>query len=214
MPTTEAELRDTLVAGTRELGLALDDSQIERLLALVALVGEWNAKFNLTAIREPLDMVRKHLLDSLTVQPWIRGPFVMDVGTGAGFPGLPLAIVNPELRFTLLDSTQKKIRFVEHAARELGLANVTAVAARAESHEPAQRAQSVVSRALAAVPLFVEQAGHLCAKQGRLLAMKGRDPAEELVKLPRGWRVASIERLRVPGLPDERHLVVLERVHG
>lgn len=209
--TTSPELRDTLVTGARELGLALDATQTERLLALVALVVEWNAKINLTAIREPLDMVRKHLLDSLTVQPWIRGPFVIDVGTGAGFPGLPLAIVNPELRFTLLDSTQKKIRFVEHAARELGLANVTPVAARAEAHEPAQRAQSVVSRALAAVPLFVEQAGHLCAKQGRLLAMKGRDPAAELVKLPRGWRTASIEKLRVPGLPDERHLVILER---
>lgn len=211
MPAAPAELHDTLVAGARELGLALDEAQVERLLTLVALVGEWNAKFNLTAIREPVDMVRKHLLDSLTVQPWIRGPFVVDVGTGAGFPGLPLAIVNPQLRFTLLDSTQKKIRFVEHAARELGLANVTPVATRAESHEPAQRAQTVVSRALAAVPLFVEQAGHLCAKQGRLLAMKGRDPAAELAKLPRGWRVASVEKLRVPGLPDERHLVILER---
>lgn len=214
MSATATELRDTLVAGTRELGLALDDSQAERLLALVALVGEWNAKFNLTAIRDPMDMVRKHLLDSLTVQPWVRGPFVTDCGTGAGFPGLPLAIANPDLRFTLIDSTQKKIRFVEHAAKELGLANVTAVAVRAESYEPAQRSQSVVSRALAAVPLFVQQAGHLCAKQGRLLAMKGRDPAEELAKLPPGWRVASVEKLRVPGLPDERHLVVLERIAG
>jgi 16S rRNA (guanine527-N7)-methyltransferase len=214
MTATANELRDTLVAGARELGLALDDAQVDRLLALVALVGEWNAKFNLTAIREPLDMVRKHLLDSFTVQPWVRGPFVTDVGTGAGFPGLPLAIVNPELRFTLIDSTQKKIRFVEHAAKELGLANVTAVAVRAESYEPAQRSQSVVSRALAAVPLFVQQAGHLCAKQGRLLAMKGRDPAAELSKLPRGWRVASVEKLRVPGLPDARHLVVLERLAG
>lgn len=211
MPATAEELRATLVAGTRELGLAPDEAQLDRLLALVALVGEWNAKFNLTAIRDPLDMVRKHLLDSLTVQPWIRGPFVADVGTGAGFPGLPLAIVNPGLRFTLIDSTQKKIRFVEHAAKELGLDNVTAVAVRAESYVPAQRAQTVVSRALAAVPLFVEQAGHLCAKQGRLLAMKGRDPADELVKLPRGWRATSVGKLRVPGLPDERHLVILER---
>lgn len=214
MSATTTELHDTLVAGARELGLALDEAQVERLLALVALVGEWNAKFNLTAIRDPLDMVRKHLLDSLTVQPWVRGPFVTDVGTGAGFPGLPLAIVNPGLRFTLIDSTQKKIRFVEHAAKELGLDNVTALAVRAESHEPAQRSQSVVSRALAAVPLFVEQAGHLCAKQGRLLAMKGRDPADELAKLPRGWRAASVEKLRVPGLPDERHLVILERLPG
>jgi 16S rRNA (guanine527-N7)-methyltransferase len=155
-------------------------------------------------------MVEKHLLDSLTVQPWIKGPFVTDVGTGAGFPGLPLAIVNPELRFTLLDSTGKKIRFVEHAATTLGLVQVVAVCTRAENFKPPQRATTVVSRALGPVATFVTQAGHLCAKAGRLLAMKGRDPAAELVDLPRGWRVTAVERLAVPGLADERHLVIIE----
>lgn len=185
--------------------------QLDQLLGLLDLVAEWNERFNLTAIREPLDMVRKHLLDSLTVHPWVRGPFVVDVGTGAGFPGLPLAIVNPAHRFTLLDSTGKKIRFVEHAARALGLDHVTAVTTRAEHFRPEQRSQTVVARALAAVPTFVEQAGHLCAREGRLLAMKGRNPAEELAQLPRGWRVAAVERLHVPGLDDERHLAILER---
>lgn len=199
-----------LADGARELGLALDDAQVGRLLALLELVTEWNAKFNLTAIREPLDMVRKHLLDSLTVQPYLAGPFVVDVGTGAGFPGLPLAIANPQLRFTLVDSIQKKIRFVQHAATALELGNVQALATRAESWRPEERATTVVSRALAALPTFVAQAGHLCARNGRLLAMKGRNPADELAALPRGWK-HRVETLRVPGLADERTLVILER---
>lgn len=155
-------------------------------------------------------MVRKHLLDSLTVHPYLDGAFVTDVGTGAGFPGLPLAIVDPARRFTLLDSTTKKIRFVEHAVAALGLDNVTPVVTRAEAYHPGQRATTVVSRALAALPLFVAQAGHLCARNGRLLAMKGRLPADEIAALPRGWQ-HRVERLRVPGLDDERTLVILER---
>jgi 16S rRNA (guanine527-N7)-methyltransferase len=201
--------RGVLAAGLAELGLDLDAVQLDQLLALLDLVREWNEKFNLTAITEPVAMVRKHLLDSLTVQPWIEGPFVTDVGSGAGFPGLPLAIANPGLRFTLLDSTAKKVRFLEHAARALGLDHVTATCARAENFRPAQRAQTVVSRALASVAEFVRVAGHLCARSGRMLAMKGRDPAAELADLPPGWRVAGVERLQVPGLDDARHLVIL-----
>jgi 16S rRNA (guanine527-N7)-methyltransferase len=205
--------RARLAAGAETLGLALDAVQLDQLLGLLDLLVEWNRKFNLTAIVEPDAMVDKHLLDSLTVQPRVRGPFVIDVGTGAGFPGLPLAVVNPELRFMLLDSTGKKIRFVEHAARALGLDHVTAICARSENFRPAQRAQTVIARALGPVPTFVAQAGHLCAKAGRLLAMKGRDPAAELVSLPPGWRVAAVERLTVPGLADERHLVILEPIN-
>ena len=202
--------RARLIAGATTLGLALDAAQVEKLLALLDLVAEWNQKFNLTAIREPLGMVDKHLLDSLTVQPYIKGPFITDVGTGAGFPGLPLAIVNPALRFTLLDSTGKKIRFVEHVVEALGLAQVSAVCTRSENFRPQQRATTVISRALGPVNTFIAQAGHLCAKAGRLLAMKGKDPAAELTALPVGWRLAGVERLAVPGLPDERHLVILE----
>lgn len=203
------EPRDVLAAGLGELGLELDPAQREQLLALCALVREWNDKVNLTAITEPVAMVRKHLLDSLTVQRWVRGPFVIDVGSGAGFPGLPLAIANPALRFTLLDSTAKKVRFLEHAVQTLGLANATAVCSRAESFQPAQRAQSVVCRAIASVGEFVRVAGHLCARSGRLLAMKGKDPVAELAALPGGWQVAAVERLKVPGLNDARHLVIL-----
>ncbi len=206
--------RAILVAGLGELGLAADAAQVEQLLALTALVREANEKMNLTAIVEPVAMVRKHLLDSLTVQPWLAGPWVTDVGTGAGFPGLPLAILNPALRFTLIDSTAKKARFVAQAAETLGLRHVRVVCERAESYAPAQRAQTVVSRALATVAEFVRVAGHLCARDGRLLAMKGRDPSAELAGLPRGWRVAAVERLKVPGLEDARHLVVLARAEA
>ncbi len=208
----DASARSLLEAGAAELGLALDATQVERLLALLDLLVEWNQKFNLTAITEPVAMVQKHLLDSLTVQPWIGGPFVTDVGTGAGFPGLPLAILNPTLRFTLIDSTAKKIRFVEHAAATLGLGQVTAVCTRAEAWKPSQRSLTVVSRALSSIPEFVKNAGHLVAHSGRLLAMKGKDPIGELDDLPPGWIAKSIERLHVPGLPDERHLVIIERV--
>ena len=202
--------RARLTAGAATLGLALEAAQVKKLLALLDLVAEWNQKFNLTAITEPLGMVDKHLLDSLTVQPFIKGPFITDVGTGAGFPGLPLAIVNPTLRFTLLDSTGKKVRFVEHVIETLGLGQVSAVCTRAENFRPQQRATTVIARALGPVNTFVAQAGHLCAKAGRLLAMKGKDPAAELAALPFGWRLAGVERLHVPGLPDERHLVILE----
>ncbi len=207
----DAHARALLASGALDLGLTLDDRQVDRLLGLLDLVLEWNQKINLTAITEPAAMVQKHLLDSLTVQPWIRGPFVTDVGTGAGFPGLPLAIVNPSIRFTLVDSIAKKVRFVEHAIDVLGLTEVDAVCSRAEALKPAQRSATVVSRALSTVPEFVRHAGHLCANAGRMLAMKGRDPSAELTDLPRGWLVKGVAHLAVPGLPDERHLVVLER---
>jgi 16S rRNA (guanine527-N7)-methyltransferase len=203
--------RAVLIEGLSTLRLAATEAQLDQLMALTELLADWNQRVNLTAITEPFAMVRKHLLDSLTVQPWLSGPFVIDVGTGAGFPGLPLAILNPTFRFTLLDSTAKKIRFVEHAIRTLGLGEVDAVCVRAEQFKPTQRATSVVSRALSTIPEFIRYAGHLVAKSGTLLAMKGRDPSAELVSLPREWQVAGIERLAVPGLTDERHLVRLVR---
>ncbi len=207
----DTHARTLLTDGLAQLRIDADGVAVDRLCALAALVVEWNTRFNLTAITEPVAMVRKHLLDSLTVQPYLRGTRVLDVGTGAGFPGLPLAVLNPELSFQLVDSVKKKIGFVAHAVSELGLTNVEAICSRAETLRLPERAHTVVSRALSSVGEFVQHAGHLATANGILLAMKGRDPSTECVDLLPPWRVVALERLTVPGLPDERHLVVLKR---
>jgi 16S rRNA (guanine527-N7)-methyltransferase len=207
----DAHARTLLIEGLAELRIEADAVAVDRLCSLADLVVEWNERFNLTAITEPVAMVRKHLLDSLTVHPYLNGPRVVDVGTGAGFPGLPLAILNPDKEFQLVDSIRKKIGFVTHAAGVLGLTNVEPLCSRAEALKPTERAQTVVSRALSSVGEFVRNTGHLAAGNGRLLAMKGRDPSAECTDLPKPWRVVRVERLYVPGLVDERHLVVIER---
>jgi 16S rRNA (guanine527-N7)-methyltransferase len=207
-----ADLEPALIAGCHELGVTLSAAQARGQIALLAELVEWNGRFNLTSITEPGDMLRKHLLDSLAALPHLRGMRVADVGTGAGFPGLPLAICAPERQFTLIDATAKKCRFVEHAAAALGLANVTVVNARAEAWKPAVAFDTVIARALASVADFVRHAGHLCASGGRMLAMKGRAPQAELEAVPHGWRLVAVHRLQIPGLDAERHLVELARV--
>jgi 16S rRNA (guanine527-N7)-methyltransferase len=198
-----------LAAGALELNLAANAEQLTALLTLVDLLEAGNARFNLTAIRDREGMLRKHVLDSLTLQPYLRGTRIADIGTGAGFPGLPLAIVNPERRFTLVEGTGKKARFVEETAERLRLANTTVQHARAESYRPFELFDTVVARALAPLADFVAYAGHLCAPGGRLLAMKGRRPDDELAATPKSFRVVAVHRLKVPGLDDERHLVEL-----
>jgi 16S rRNA (guanine527-N7)-methyltransferase len=200
-----------LDAGLADLGVDLGPGQRDALLRLLAEVTEWNARFNLTAIRDPREMVPKHLLDSLSIQPWLHGTRVADVGTGAGFPGLPLAIANPGRRFTLIESVGKKARFVRHAADALGLGNVEVANVRAEALEPEPRFDTVVCRAVGKVGEFVRVAGHLCAHGGRMLAMKGQFPASELGPLPRGWKLAGVHPVEVPGLDAQRHVVELRR---
>jgi 16S rRNA (guanine527-N7)-methyltransferase len=202
----EAE-RDTLAAGAREIGLELDAAHSEQLLMLIDELERANASFNLTAIRDRPGMLTKHVLDSLTLQPYLRGERCADVGTGAGFPGLPLAIVNPQSRFTLIEATGKKSRFVQHAADALGCANVQVVNARAESYRPFELFDTVASRALASLADFVAYAGHLCAPGGRLLAMKGRRPDGEISAVPKSFRVLAVHQLVLPGFDDQRHLV-------
>jgi len=206
--TRESEL-ELLAAGARDIGIAVDSSGAEALLKLVDELEAGNAQFNLTAIRDRLGMLRKHVLDSLTLQPYLRGSRVADIGTGAGFPGLPLAIVNPQRRFTLVEATGKKARFVEQTARRLGCHNVQVEHARAENYRPFELFDTVVARALSSLADFAAYAGHLCAPGGRLLAMKGKRPDEEISALPKSFRVLAVHRLKVPGLDDERHLVEL-----
>jgi 16S rRNA (guanine527-N7)-methyltransferase len=203
--------RELLVAGARDLGMSLNPSQSDALLRLVDELELGNAQFNLTAIRDRLGMLRKHVLDSLSLEPYLRGDRVADVGTGAGFPGLPLAIVNPQRRFTLIEATGKKARFAERTALQLKCDNVGVVHARAESYRPFELFDTVTARALSSLADFAAYAGHLCAPGGRLLAMKGKRPDEEISALPKSFRVLAVHRLRVPGLDDERHLVELSK---
>lgn len=203
----------TLIAGAAQLGIELGAEQAARLIRLLDELDDWNQRMNLTAIRERGAQITKHLLDSLSIQPFLHGERILDVGTGAGFPGLPLAIVNPQRRFTLLDSTAKKLKFIEHAAALLELPNVQTVHTRAENFRPPERFDIVVSRAVGPVEQFVKWAGHLCVGGGRLLAMKGREPVDEVAKLPSGWKLAAIHRLNVPALDEERHLVEICRSH-
>jgi 16S rRNA (guanine527-N7)-methyltransferase len=208
MMTRDSE-RELLDSGARELKLTLSAAQRERLLNLIDELESANATFNLTAIRDRLGMLRKHVLDSLSLQPYLRGQRIADVGTGAGFPGLPLAIASPSRRFFLIEATGKKARFVAQTAERLGLTNVEVINARAEAYRPFELFDTVVARALSSLADFVAYAGHLCSPEGRLLAMKGKRPDEELAALPKSFRVLAVHRVKMPGLDDERHLVEL-----
>lgn len=196
-----------LAAGAVDLGVPPGALQGPTLLRLVDELQAANEHFNLTAIRDRLGMLQKHVLDSLSLQPYLRGSRLADVGTGAGFPGLPLAIVNPAWRFALIEATGKKARYVTQTAGRLGCGNVEVVHARAETYRPFELFDTVMARALSSLADFVAYAGHLCAPGGRLLAMKGKRPDEEIAALPKAFRVVAVHRLKLPGLVDERHLV-------
>lgn len=200
---------EALRRGAAPFGLALSDLQLQGCELLLGELNDWNQRINLTAIREPQQQLVKHLLDSFSVQPFLHGKFIADIGTGAGFPGLPLALVNPDRQFTLIDSINKKLRFVEHAAQAMQLSNVQVMHVRAESCKPARKFDCIVSRALSSLDNFIQWSGHLCAADGRLLAMKGRYPEDELKSLPAGWRVVAVHAIHIQGLDEQRHVVEL-----
>ncbi len=196
-----------LTDGLTALGLVLDMEQQEKLLAYVALLYKWNKTYNLTAVRDPLEMVGKHLLDSLAILPHLHGPRILDVGSGAGLPGIPLAIAAPRLELTLLDSNSKKTRFLVQAKGELGLSNLSVVHSRVEQFRPERLFDTVTARAFASLADMLAGTAHLLAPGGCLLAMKGEYPTEELAALPPGVEVREVIALTVPGLQAQRHLV-------
>lgn len=201
-------LEKMLADGAQALGIELSSAQQQQLLDYVGLLNKWNKAYNLTAVREPAEMVVRHLLDSLSVLPHVQATEIVDVGTGAGIPGIPLAIALPALKVTLLDSNGKKTRFAKQAALELGLTNVEVVQARAEQYRNAS--PQVISRAFASLPDMLDVAGHLLAPDGRMLAMKAALTDVEMAGVQAPWKAERIA-LTVPGLDERRQLIILTR---
>jgi 16S rRNA (guanine527-N7)-methyltransferase len=199
-----------LAAGITALGIKVSADAQQRMLDYLALVAKWNKAYNLTAVREPEKMLTHHLLDSLSVLPHVRGPRVLDVGTGAGLPGIPLALARPEWQITLLDSSHKKTTFLRQAIIELKLGNVDVACARVETWSAPQPFDTVVSRAFSELSEFIALAGRLCARDGVMIAMKGVYPHDELAQVPGNFRLCSVVALQVPGLDAERHAALLQ----
>ncbi|MGD8207121.1 MAG: 16S rRNA (guanine(527)-N(7))-methyltransferase RsmG [Thiohalocapsa sp.] len=190
-----------LAAMDTAIAEALDDARRDRLVAFVLLLAHWSRAYNLTAVREPAEMVSRHLLDSLSVLPWVHEGPVLDVGTGPGLPGVPLAIARPGLAFTLLDSNGKKVRFVRQAVLQLGIDNVEVEQSRVEQYRPGAKFATIVARAVASLEELSVATAHLAAPGGRLLAMKGRLPKQELAALARA-RLSADRAIRASGITD------------
>ena len=205
-------LEERISEGVAQMAFVPEARALDRFAAFLRLLEKWNRVHNLTAVRESEQMVVLHLLDSLSVLPHLANArSILDVGSGGGLPGIPIAIARPELAVTLLDSSHKKTTFLEQARTELALDNVTVVCERVEQWKPDRAFDGVVSRAFAELGEFVVQAQHLVAPGGRMLAMKGVYPFEEIAKVPATHRVAEVAELRVPHLEAKRHLVFVER---
>ena len=208
------ELESALTAGVRGLGLTANGGQIAALLGFLHLMQKWGKTYNLTAIRDLRAAVDLHLLDSLAVSPFLEGRSILDVGTGAGLPGLPLAILHPERRFVLLDASAKKVRFVRHVTLELGLRNVEVVVARVEDAVFEETFDRVMARAFASLLDIRHLASRFLSPEGRILALKGRLGEQEMAAVEGG--IIGVHALRVPGLDAERHVVELSAgfIHG
>ncbi len=204
-----ADDRRRLLQGAAQLGIKLSAAQQDALLHYLAMLVKWNRVYALISRRDGDDWLARHLLDSLAVLPYINGSRAIDVGSGAGLPGIPLAVMCPDVAFTLLDSNRKKTRFMTQAVIELGLHNVTVVDQRVEKFHPETGFDCVISRAFATLADMLAVAGHLAAAGGRFLAMKGVFPEAELAQLPPGYRAEAVHALAIPFQQGERHLAVV-----
>ena len=207
----QAELDRRLANGAAEIGLSLGRGERDKLLEYLALLEKWNQVYNLTAIRDREKMVSGHLLDCLAVIPYVTGARVLDAGSGAGFPGIPIALARPEFQVVLLDSNHKKAAFLRQAVADLQLNNATVVCERVETWLANEKFDCIISRAFAEIAEFIALTGHLLAPGGVFAAMKGVHPYEEIERLPADFRVRQVHAFAVPGLGAERHLVMIER---
>ncbi|WP_261882309.1 16S rRNA (guanine(527)-N(7))-methyltransferase RsmG [Vibrio pelagius] len=205
-------LREKLDHLISQTDLEVSDKQRGQLVGYVELLNKWNKAYNLTSVRDPMDMMVKHILDSIIVSTHLQGKRFIDVGTGPGLPGIPLSIMNPDCAFFLLDSLGKRIRFIKQVVHELGIDNVTPVQSRVEEFQPEEKFDAVLSRAFASMTDMVEWCHHLPKEQsGVFLALKGQHPRDEMDQLPSWCSVTEIKALQVPELDGERHLVTLSR---
>jgi 16S rRNA (guanine527-N7)-methyltransferase len=205
-------LAEVLKQGAAQLALPLSSAQQEQLLDYLALLNKWNSVYNLTSVRDPMQMMTLHLLDTLAAVPAFEGAQnVLDVGAGGGLPGVVLAIARPDMRVSMIDTVHKKTAFLTQVKAELGLANVTVYTKKVQELEVRQPFDVITSRAFADLSDFVNWSGHLLADGGRFIALKGTAPADERERLPEPWAVNDLQPLRVPGLEAERHLVFISR---
>jgi 16S rRNA (guanine527-N7)-methyltransferase len=207
-----SEYKNALLKGASQLNLTLTDEQCEQLLAYHALLIKWGKAYNLSAIRDPREMISRHLVDSLAILPFISGQRIIDVGTGAGLPGVVLAIMFPEKEIVLLDSNGKKTRFLVQVKTELGLNNMQVENCRAESYEPGQGFDIVTSRAFASLYDMLTWTKQLVSADGCFLAMKGLNPVDEIKAMPEGFVVSDTHSLNVPGSDGERHLLKIKKI--
>jgi len=200
-----------LKQGLRQIELDAEKQSVNLLITYINLLLQQNRTLNLTAIIDPLEAVTKHLLDSLSIAQDISGDKVVDVGSGGGCPGIPLAIIRPESQFVLVESKNKKANFLKTTIQALKIKNIKVLCQRAENVNLTKKADAIVSRALGSLPYFISVAGHMLKKQGRLLAMKGKIPHSELKEIPLGWEVIETKKIEVPCLQAERHLLIISR---
>ncbi len=208
MGIDEKRLQMHLEKRLKELGLSTSHEQRQQLLTFVSLLHRWNQAFNLTAVREPLQMIDRHLIDSLSIAPYLAEGSFLDVGTGAGLPGIPLAVFYPERRFCLLDSNQKRQIFVSQTVKSLALQNVDCVCQPVQTYQAAQKFSTILTRAFAPLNEMIRLCAHLLSREGRFFAMMGK-ASEELLGLPPGYQVEHLIKLTVPGEKAERHLAII-----